>query len=84
MAAHWIGKKKLSKFSRKTGTRFISGENVSGTALYVMMSEDGVLHQYNSKDDVLIELSKSDFYYDSNKRDLKLRADYLKATTFTK
>lgn len=84
MAAHWIGKKKLAKFSRKTGKSFISGKNVSGTALYVMMSEDDVLYQYNSKDDLLIELSKSDFYYDRNKRDLKLRADYLKATTFTK
>ena len=47
MSAHWIGKKKLSKFSRKAGIEFISGMNESGTPLYVLLSAHDVFYHYN-------------------------------------
>lgn len=78
MSTHWIGKKKIEKFSRKTGINFIAGESISGTTLYLMLCENDHLHEYNNLNGIIYELNEYYSGYKTHKQFLKIRAGYLK------
>lgn len=77
MSSHWIGKKKIEKFSRKTGINFIAGENRSGTTMYLMLCKEDHLHLYNNLNGVIFKLNEHYFNYKAHKKSLKLRAAFL-------
>lgn len=78
MAVHWIGKKKIAKFSRKTGIDFIAGESVSGSPLYVMMCSKEMLYMYHRVKNITTKIEPTYRYFGMYKTHLINRAEYLK------
>ena len=78
MSAHWIGRKKIEKFKKKTGVDFISGENLSGTTYYIMLCKKEILYKYNRKNNSYNKIPVEYRNYKLQLDCLKRRAEFLK------